>query len=380
MKCDNFTSERCRSCELLSVSVAEQAAIKLRRLSTLLAPLPHVPAFESLVEPAVVAGSRSKAKLAVGGSLSDPLIGLVDAAGMVTELLDCPLHHPQLNEIAVWIKQHIMPFKLEPYNVTRQTGELKYLIMRVFNQGEQVLVRFVLRSTESIPRLKKMMPPLLAAFPNVALVTANLQPKAAAVLEGEQEILLTDCADMLWERYNHIELAFGPQSFSQVTPSVAAQLYARAAQILDAIKPQHVLDLFCGVGGFGLHVGSLGYSGLGVEVSADAVVCARAAAAKNGIAGWDFHVADVLRGLDVLHNTSFDAVIVNPPRRGIGERVIHYLQEQKPTNILYSSCNPVTLVSDMQRLVGLYRLERLIPFDMFPGTSHLETLAVLTRQ
>ncbi len=168
-----------------------------------------------------------------------------------------------------------------------------------------------------------------------------------------------------------------PQSFFQTNPSVAASLYATARDWVRALPVTHMWDLFCGVGGFGLHCATPEMTLTGIEIAPEAIACAKQSAEELGLHNVHFQALD---------STAFatgqgavpDLVVVNPPRRGIGKPLCDYLSAMAPQWIIYSSCNAETMAKDIRALPG-YRIERVQLFDMFPHTAHYEVLTLLVR-
>lgn len=312
--------------------------------------------------------------MSVTGTLSAPCIGILDNALQGQELLDCPLHVPVINQTLRKIKALIEPFKLVPYDIASRRGELKGLILKASADGGSVMVRFVLRSTEAVVRVKKASVELMAAVPEVTTVSVNIQPVPHAILEGETEIIVAG-APVLTEKYNFIDLVFNPQSFAQVTPETAAALYAYVTERIAALRPDSVLDLYCGVGGFSLHAAAHTTLVRGIELSSQAIECARLGAERNGITNIEFHASPVDAFVRTVSSKP-GAIICNPPRRGLGPAVCESLNKIQSPHIFYSSCNPETLFRDLESL-NAYRSLRLAPFEMFPLTEHFEVIAEL---
>ncbi|MBI3543097.1 MAG: 23S rRNA (uracil(1939)-C(5))-methyltransferase RlmD [Deltaproteobacteria bacterium] len=377
--CAYFDRGECRSCSLLALPARERSASKLSRFTRdARAALGDVP-ISALWEPPRAFGSRTKAKLAVSGSMRNAVIGLPDgASGESASLLDCPLHAPRLNEVLRFVKGAITEFKLAPYHVERRQGELKGIILKCNEDASQVLARFVLRSPEALPRVRRAARALVERLPFVRVVSANIQPLPAALLEGGDEIVLTE-ERFLWERYGDVLLAFQPQSFSQVTHATAEALYRHVAGVLSGSGARSLLDLFCGVGGFSLTAAGGMEWGLGVELSENAIECARLGAAENGATQLAFESGDVEAFLARYSGKKPDAVVVNPPRRGLSPAIVEGIKALRPGLIAYSSCNPETLLRDLRLFAPAYRVASLAPFDMFPLTEHLEAVATLAR-
>jgi 23S rRNA (uracil747-C5)-methyltransferase len=213
----------------------------------------------------------------------------------------------------------------------------------------------------------------------VTVVSCNIQPIPAAILEGPDEEILTD-ERSIDVRYNDITLTFMPQSFMQVTHEIAEALYHRAATYVRENSFSHALDLFCGVGGFSLSIASSVPKITGVEVSPMAVESARHSATRLAASHASFFADDVEAFLlnSLIHEP--DLVIVNPPRRGLSEGIRNGLLELKPRAIAYSSCDPQTFARDVSEWSRDYELVSISPFDMFPMSTHCEVLGILEQR
>jgi len=316
---------------------------------------------------------RNKAKMVVGGSVSAPTLGILDAAQRGVDLQACGVLAVGLRAAFPAITAFITRAGLVPYDIPARRGELKNVLLTESPDG-RLMLRFVLRSTESLGRIRKHLPGLLAELPHLAVVTANLLPEHKAVLEGEEEVPLT-ADETLAMRLDDVVLHLRPGSFFQTNTAIAAGLYRQARKWIDEVSPATVWDLYCGVGGFALHVAAPGRRVRGVEVSAPAIESARLSAAEAGLADVTFEVGDAtaVGGADAP-----DAVIVNPPRRGLGAELCATLEASSVQTVVYSSCNAETLARDLAAMPSL-RPRRIRVFDMFPQTTHYEVMVLLER-
>ncbi len=229
------------------------------------------------------------------------------------------------------------PRRTHPYNVARKRGELKYLLLTESQQGGMML-RFVLRSAAKLAQLRAALPWLQQQLPQLKVITANIQPVHMAIMEGEQEIFLSD-QQALAENFNGVPLWIRPQSFFQTNPTVASQLYATARDWVRALPVNHMWDLFCGVGGFGLHCATPQMRLTGIEIAPEAIACAKQSAAQLGLTNLHFQALDSTQF--ATHEDDIpQLVLVNPPRRGIGAELCDYLSRMAPSYIIYSSCTP----------------------------------------
>jgi 23S rRNA (uracil747-C5)-methyltransferase len=373
VQCHHFDAARCRSCTLIEQPYAEQLAAKQERCAELLAPfgaldwLPPVPSAES--------GFRNKAKMAVGGTVDAPTLGILDPGGVGVDLRDCGLYPASLQAALPVVADLVTRARLVPYDVPTRRGELKYVLVTESPDGD-LMLRFVLRSTEALPRLRKHLPWLRAALPRAVVVSANILPEHKAVLEGEQEVVLTERATLRM-RVNDVDLHLRPQSFFQTNTDVAATLYRIGRDWVDAADPRSVWDLYCGVGGFALHVARPGRSVVGIETSVEAIASAEQSRDDLGLTDVRFAAGDAT-AFALGAAAPPDLVVVNPPRRGIGPALAQWLEASGVRDVVYSSCNAASLARDLAAMPSLRpRRGRLL--DMFPQTGHYEVVVALSR-
>lgn len=387
MFCAHYAADRCRSCQWLDKPYASQLALKQQQLITLLAA--HQP-FEVL--PAVASreqGFRYKAKMVVLGSSDNPVLGIVNPQGDAVDLADCPLYPASFANAFTVIKHVIQLARLVPYQVTKREGELKFILLHQSWHTGRFMLRFVLRSKNHIAVIQKYLPTLRAQLPELDVVSINLQPQHAAVLEGTEEWILTPETHLL-ERLNHVPLYLTPQSFFQTNPEIAASLYATAMQWAKKLqtqgaKLQRIWDLFCGVGGFGLHLSSAlqRQTGeepelIGIEIAPAAITSAQQAAKDLGLLRVSFQALDSAT-FAMAAKDAPDLLMVNPPRRGLGAYLCQDITRLAPRWILYSSCNPQTMARDLADLPN-YQLHKAQLFDLFAHSSHAEVLLLLERE
>ncbi|WP_062296590.1 23S rRNA (uracil(747)-C(5))-methyltransferase RlmC [Demequina maris] len=384
MQCAYYDSDTCRSCTLIPVPHATQVARKQAELEGLIRDAIGDRADGIAWEPALLSteqGFRTKAKMVVGGTMDEPTIGILDAQGRGVDLRECPLYPEPLSASFPVLARFVHVARLEPYDVPARSGELKHVIVTLAPNGE-LMARLVMRSTEALARIRKHLPWLLEELPGLAVLTVNVLPEHKAVLEGEREIVLTE-RESLAMGMGDVVLHLRPQSFFQTNTAIARELYVQVAGWVDDAAPATVWDLYCGVGGFALHCIAPGRAVVGVESSEQAVESARTSAeelARAGRPGADeaiFVAADATvwaREQELVP----DAVIVNPPRRGIGPELAGWLEESGVGTVVYSSCNAVTLARDLEAMPSLTPVRgRLL--DMFPHTAHYEAVVLLER-
>lgn len=372
--CPHFQAQRCLSCRWIEQPYALQLTAKQAELKRLLAEFAVAEWCEPIASPPQ--GFRNKAKMVALGAAHAPILGIVSPDGQAVSLTDCLLYPPPMQALLKRLEHWIQQAGIPPYRVDKTKGELKYILLTHSQAQNAYMLRFVLRSEQALARIQASLPLLLAEYPNIRVISANIQPIHMAVLEGEQEIFLSTETRLL-EQFNQVPLYIRPKSFFQTNPAIAAKLYQTAQTWTQSLAPNSIWDLFCGVGGFGLHCTQPDTALTGIEIEAEAIACARDSAQALGLKQIDF------RALDSNHWSeqslpSPDLVIVNPPRRGLGTDLCAQLAKLNPPAILYSSCNALTLSQDLRALKN-YKIQRIQLFDMFVHTTHFETLVLLLR-
>ncbi|KAA1424358.1 methyltransferase domain-containing protein [Nocardioides antri] len=375
MECAHYDRYECRSCTWLERPYDDQLAAKQDSTRALLsAALGERPEPEWLPPVASAPeGFRTKAKMVAGGTADAPTLGLWDPGRGAVDLRDCALHTPGIRAALPVLADFVSRAGLPPYDVPARRGELKHVLVTESPAGE-LMVRWVLRSTEAEARIRKHLPWLREQLPLLRVVTLNIQPAHAAVLEGDREVVLTEQATLPMQ-VNGLTLHLGPRSFFQTNTDVAAALYRTAQAWADELAPRTVHDLYCGVGGFALHLAGPDRTVTGIEISADAVAAAERGRSDAGLSAEQvrFVAGDATSYL--LEETA-ELLVVNPPRRGLGADLAGRIEDVGPAAVLYSSCNPQTLARDVAVLRS-YLPVRAQVLDMFPQTAHLEVLLLL---
>jgi 23S rRNA (uracil1939-C5)-methyltransferase len=203
-------------------------------------------------------------------------------------------------------------------------------------------------------------------------------PDTASPLSAE------DAADLYYELPEFdLRMRFGPTDFTQVNHAVNRVLVRRALALLDPQPGERVADMFCGIGNFTLAIARRGAAAVGVEGSAALLKCAAANAAANGLSA-----AATLVEMDLYEPFGgwpaalgpFDRMLLDPPRDGAVE-LVKALPDDGPRRIVYVSCNPGTLARDAAVLTQArgYRLAAAGVVNMFPHTSHIESIAVFDK-
>lgn len=178
-----------------------------------------------------------------------------------------------------------------------------------------------------------------------------------------------------------LQLEFTPTDFVQINAQINQALVARAVELLDLTPTSSVLDLYCGIGNFTLALARNSGRAVGVEGDEGLVDRARHNAGLNEVRNAEFHVADLARPLEPTLpwlRQSYTHVLLDPPRAGASE-VLASISRLSPQRVLYISCHPGSLARDLGSLVHEHGMSLVAAgvLDMFPHTTHVESLAIL---
>ena len=179
-----------------------------------------------------------------------------------------------------------------------------------------------------------------------------------------------------------ISYRISPDSFFQINPEMTEKLYQKAIDLADISRDDSVMDIYCGIGTISLTAAKKAGHVTGVEIVERAIADARENAALNGIENAEFYASsaeDIVPAL-IERGERPDIVILDPPRKGSDAKTIEAILKASPKRIVYVSCSPSTLARDAKSLcAGGYEITEAHGFDMFPNTSHVETVVLMSR-
>lgn len=295
----------------------------------------------------------------------------------IVNMNHCPVLDPRLDGLIAPLKADIEASGWPVDRHLQAGGGLRHLALRVGHHSDEVLITLI-SSRADLAGADVLAAQWLQRWPAVVGVLLNVQPKPSNTLFGPQTQLLAG-RSWLRERFCGLDFAIGCDTFFQVNTLQAEDV---AGRVVAALNPGDglIVDAYCGVGAFSLPLAAAGHRVLGLELQEASIALARHNASLNGLEHrCQFQAGPVAEHLAAQLATAA-AVLVDPPRKGLESAVRRSLIEQPVPRLLYLSCDPATLARDLRELCGQgpYTLESLQPFDFFPNTSHVETLALLS--
>lgn len=234
---------------------------------------------------------------------------------------------------------------------------------------------------EELPQVEDLLA-RLARFPALRSVVHNINPaRGNRILGFDNRILQGD--GVIEDELDGLRFSLSPLAFYQINPEQTRRLYQAALTLCGLTGQETVFDIYCGIGTISLFLARQAARVVGVELVPEAIEDARQNAARNGLAAkTEFFVGKAEEVVPALYRQGYraDVVVVDPPRKGCEPAVLQTMLAMAPRTLVYVSCDPDSLARDLAVLLsGGYRLEQVIPVDMFPHTLHVETVARLVR-
>lgn len=297
----------------------------------------------------------------------------------VLNIKNCHLHHPKINEIRNFIKDFCMKEKAEFYNPKYKTGLMRSLIFRTNLKGD--LMTIIVFAKEPKVLQANLCMELKSNFPEITNLFWGINKKEQDNLK-DIKLFAFKGEDSIFETLNNIKFKINAKSFFQINVKIAEEIIKKIMQNAGFTKESIVYDLYCGVGTFALNIAQVTNKVIGIEISKNAIADAKENAHINNISNVKFvsgDAGDIFSQDFILENGKADFIILDPPRAGISEKLRSQIIEVMPENIVYISCNPASFARDMMNLKNHYSIKQVVPFDMFPQTTHVEIVAFLTK-
>ena len=382
MTCKN-RAKNCGGCPLLELPYADQLKQKEEKVRALLGRYGPVHPIRGMETPYHY---RNKVISTFAAGQGGKLVSGIYAAGThkVLPVERCLLEDEVLDTVLEAVRAAAAACRYQPFREDQGTGLLRHCLLRRGAATGQVMVVLV-TAQPILPGAKNFVRALLAEAEKrqvpVTTVVQNYNPRRTSVVLGEQEKVLYGKGFILDELCGKT-YALSPRSFYQVNPVQTAVLYGLAVEAAQLTGREVVLDAYCGIGTIGMCAARQveGLEVVGVEQVEGAVACARRNARINRLdERCRFVCADATAWMRDARDR-FDVIVMDPPRAGSTPRFIAGAAGMGAERIVYISCNPTTQRRDTEELASCgYRMESLAMVDMFPHTSHAETVAVFSR-
>ena len=378
---DCKTYKRCGGCSLRHIEYKETLKIKKNAVQSL---VDKTLKAKIKVEDTLGMESpyyyRNKLQYPLGlDKTGNPVMGVfANRTHEIIPIDQCLIQNKTAEKIAKEIFEFIKNNKISVYNEKTRKGLIRHIIIKIGFKTNEVMCILVVNGND-FPQEEQLTQTIVAKFKNVKSIIKNINIKNTNVILGNKNINLFGdgyIEDILGDYTFKISAS----SFYQVNPVQTEKLYNIAIEGARLKKDDIVFDLYCGIGTISLFMSKYAKRIYGVEIVEEAIQMAKQNAEINKVNNVEFITGDVEIVLNNLINKEKiipNAIILDPPRRGLDNISIDSILKIKPERVVYISCNPATLIRDLSKLEDYYNIESIKPVDMFPFTSHVECVTVL---
>lgn len=373
---------RCGGCTLWHMSYEEEKRMKLNRLNDALRHIGKQTVMaEKIIGSDKITRYRNKGIYAVREVNGELKSGFF--AQRTHELVpvdSCLIQNELADRVTAAVLSFMRSHRIHAYNEERRRGAVRHVYVRcAVNTCDAVACIVSAKgfggSTEAlVSHLRDACPELTGIVLNVNKSAGN------TVLAGDFYTLWGK--DTIRDSLGGIEYEISPRAFYQINPPQAEKLYAKAVEYAAPSGCGTVLDLYCGAGTISLYLAKNAKKVIGAEIIPEAIENAKENAKRNGIENAEFICADASEAAEHFLKSGVrpEAVVVDPPRKGMDESAIRAVCGMMPDRVAYVSCNPSTLARDILVFNDCgYELQKAAAVDMFPRTPHVESVVLLSR-
>ena len=372
---------RCGGCTARHMSYAATLAAKRQHVRDCFERIGHlsvdVPPVLGMADPA---GYRNKTSLPAGGPADDPQLGFfAPRSHRLIPAVHCPNAMAPTSEIAGAVQAWMRAYRIPSYNEETGQGLIRHLVVRV-SRAREAMATLVING-KKLPHAEELARAL--SPPGVVSLYLNENTRRTNVIFGDRFQLISG-RETLSDTLCGLRYELSPASFFQVNPVQTEVLYATALDFAAPEASDTLCDVYCGAGTISLMMAGRCRQVTGIEIVPAAVANARENAVRNRISNAVFHegkAEEVLPRM-VREGLRPEIIVVDPPRKGLEPVVIDAIAQAQPDRVVYVSCNPnpATQARDAALLAARgYQIRRIQPVDMFPFTSHVETVLLLSK-
>lgn len=370
--------KRCGGSTLMHMTYESQLELKRKRVKECLARIGGVELEQLNIE-------KSEKELCYRGKAALPVReqnGKVCIGGFAArshEVIDterCLLQPQKADVLIQALREWMDKYAIRAYDEKNHSGFVRHIVVRVTSEGRAMAA--VVVNADSVPHEKELGEIMTSAGADCVLL--NVNKRRTNVILGEKTRTLVG-NDRVTERICGVELKISLHTFLQVNHAQCEKLYEKAAEFLQPKSDEIIADLYCGAGSITLFLAPKCKKIYGIEVVPQAIQDANKNAELNKIDNAHFICADAGEGFSrIAEQVRPDAIVVDPPRKGLAPDVISQIAACGAGRVVYVSCDPATLARDVKLFSDVgFKLRRAAAVDMFPQTTHVESVVLLSR-
>lgn len=257
----------------------------------------------------------------------------------------------------------------------KKLRELKRIGIRTNFNGEVLLI---LVTKGAKVEIKDILPELI----DVGVKSIYLNYNTGDKFHYSREFEKIYGEDFIEEKLLDINYRISPESFFQINRLATEKLYEKAIEYLDPKAEDKIYDLYCGVGSISISIAKKLTKVIGIEIVESAVDDARINAENNNIEARFIKGAaeETIEKIYREEKISPNKITVDPPRKGLDDKLVNFLKENPVERLVYISCNPATQARDLKSLKEVYKVEKIALVNLFPNTAHVECVVLMSRK
>ncbi len=268
---------------------------------------------------------------------------------------------------------------IKDFNIKHNYQDLRHVLIKYSKKLNQIMVVLVVYNIKNFKKLEQDFIDSLLKF-HVATIILNENSKDTNVILGDKnKIIYGD--GYIYDIMNDLKFKIGVESFYQINTLQAEKLYNKAIKMADITSKDIVVDCYCGIGTITLSIAKKAKKVYGIEIVPEAIKNAIDNQKINNLNNVKFILGKSEDKIyEILKNDKIDVIFVDPPRKGLDNKMIEALKKYKIKKVIYISCNVRTLARDYDYLKDLYELKEINAYDFFPHTPHIETVVLLSKK
>lgn len=321
---------------------------------------------------------RNKSQFQVGQRDGKLLAGLYGInSHKLVDIQHCAVQHSATNKATSTVKKILQDLKVSVYNEKTRKGVVRTIVARIGVKTEELQI-VLITSQRELPHKDEIVASIKQALPEVTSIVQNVNGQKTSLIFGDETRLL-EGREFIQETLGELEFELSARTFFQLNPEQTVNLYNEVKEAAGLTGVEKVVDAYCGVGTIGLWLADGADEIRGMDVIADSIEDAEKNAERHGISHATYVVGKAEQVLPKWAKEGWkpDVLVVDPPRTGLDQQLLNTILKVKPKKIVYVSCNPSTLAKDISVLVSKYKVGYIQPVDMFPQTSHIESVTSL---
>lgn len=288
----------------------------------------------------------------------------------------CPIQPEICDKIIDFVRENAPKFSLTGFNEKKHTGDLRHVVIRSSADNGNCLVTLVVNATKMFDRLNDFAKSVFEEFGEVVGVCVNFNSKKTNVILGQETVCLYG-QDYVEERILDKCFKIGADTFFQINPKSAENIFKYVKKQVEKFENPTVLDTYAGIATFGIVVSDVAQKVVSVESNQSSIEKAKEVVELNDISNVELFAQDTTKYLKSIKR-KFDITILDPPRKGCTQEALEEVLAHTKKQIIYVSCNPATLARDLKYMTEHgAKVESIQPFDMFCHTYHIENVAII---